>query len=66
VLLLSRTGQMIVTTEAGQLVLLRCNVDKLEEQGRIDALSDKTWNHPIVVDSRLFIRNGCEAVCYEL
>jgi outer membrane protein assembly factor BamB len=57
---------MIVTTETGQVVLLRCNAEKLEEQGRIDAVDGKTWNHPIVAEDRLFVRNAREAVCYEL
>jgi hypothetical protein len=29
-------------------------------------LNGKTWNHPIVVGDRLFVRNGTEAACYEL
>jgi hypothetical protein len=57
---------MIVTAEDGQIILLGCNTERLEEQGRITALRGKTWNHPIVAGDRLFVRNGREAVCYEL
>jgi outer membrane protein assembly factor BamB len=66
VVLLAASGQMIVTTESGQLVLLNCNAEKLEEQGRVDAVSGKTWNHPVLVGNRLFVRNASEAVCYGL
>lgn len=26
----------------------------------------KTWNHPVVVGGRLYIRNSQQAACYEL
>jgi len=55
-----------VVSEKGQLVLLRATPDGHQELGTIDALGDKTWNHPVVVGDRLFVRNAEEAVCYEL
>jgi len=47
-------------------VLLRATAEKHEELGKIEALSDKTWNHPVVVGDRLYLRNADEVVCYEL
>ena len=33
---------------------------------RIQALEGKTWNHPVLVDDLLFLRNSQEAACYRL
>jgi len=48
------------------LVLLRANPDRLEELAKLPALTGKSWNHPVVVGNRLYLRNAEEAVCYEL
>ncbi|MCA9129272.1 MAG: PQQ-binding-like beta-propeller repeat protein [Planctomycetales bacterium] len=66
VLLLADSGLLIVAAENGDLVLLRENPDEHEELARIKALSGKTWNHPVVVGDRLFLRNAEEAVCFQL
>lgn len=66
VLCLSDSNLLIVVAENGDLVLLRATPDKHEELARIAALDDKTWNHPVVVGDRLYIRNAVEAVCYRL
>jgi hypothetical protein len=29
-------------------------------------MEGKTWNHPVVVGDRLYIRNAEEAICYQL
>lgn len=66
VILLTPVGQMIVTTESGEAVLLAADPREHRELGRVQLLDGKTWNHPIVVDGQLFMRNGKEAVCLEL
>ena len=65
-LLLADSGLIIVVSEKGELVLVRATPEKHEELGRIEALGDKTWNHPVVVGDRLYVRNAAEVVCYEL
>jgi outer membrane protein assembly factor BamB len=65
-LLLADSDLIIVISETGELVLLRTNPDKLEELAKLPALTGKTWNHPIVIDDRLYLRNASEAVCYQL
>ncbi len=64
--LLEGVRQMLVTSEHGELVLLECDGTRPQELGRIPAVEGKTWNHPIVVRDRLFLRNGAEAVCFRL
>jgi outer membrane protein assembly factor BamB len=65
-ILLKNAGQIIVAAENGDAVLLRATPEKLDEIARIPVLNDKTWNHPIVVGNRLFLRSGKAAVCLQL
>lgn len=65
-LLLEDSGLIIVVSERGELVLLRATPEKHEELFKIQALNDKTWNHPIIVQGRLYLRNAKEVVCYHL
>jgi outer membrane protein assembly factor BamB len=65
-LLLADSDLIVVVTEKGELVLLRTNPEKLEEIFKIQALEGKTWNHPIVVGDKLYLRNAKEAVCFQL
>ena len=65
-ILLSDSDLILVISEKGQLVLLKANPEKQEELATIEALNGKTWNHPVVVGDRLFLRNAAEAVCYRL
>ncbi|MFN9602556.1 MAG: alcohol dehydrogenase, partial [Planctomycetota bacterium] len=64
--LLADSGLILVVSEKGELVLLRATPEKHQELAKIAALGDKTWNHPVVVGNRLYLRNAQEAVCYEM
>ena len=65
-LLLADSGLIVVVSEQGELVLLRATPEGHQELGKIEALGGKTWNHPVVVENRLYLRNAEEIVCYEL
>ncbi len=39
---------------------------KHTELAKLQVLEGKTWNHPVVVDDRLYIRNAQQAACYRL
>lgn len=65
-MLLSETGQLLIVSESGDLVLVKADPAKLVELGRITAIEGKTWNHPVLVGQYLFIRNGEEVACYRL
>lgn len=65
-ILLADSGLILVISEKGELALLRATSEKHQELGKIEALSDKTWNHPVVVGDRLYLRNAQEIVCYKL
>ena len=66
VMLLADQELLLVTSEAGELVLLAANPGQRRELGRFQALEGKTWNHPVVVGDKLLVRNGEEAACYQL
>lgn len=66
VLLLPDAGQLLVISETGELVLVKADPDKHVELGKFQALTGKTWNHPVVIGNRLYLRNAEEAACYEL
>jgi outer membrane protein assembly factor BamB len=66
ILLLPDAGQLLVLSEAGDLVLIRATPDKLDELARHKVLDGKTWNHPVLVGNRAFVRNAEEAACFEL
>lgn len=66
VLLLADQGVMIVSSEEGQAILLRCNPARSEELGRIEAVSGKSWNHPAIAGDRLFVRSDAEMACFQL
>ncbi len=64
--LLRNAKQIIVAAENGDAVLLQATPEKLTELARMPVLNDKTWNHPVVVSGKLFLRNGKSAVCLQL
>jgi outer membrane protein assembly factor BamB len=66
VLLLADQGVLLVQCEKGDVALVAANPDKHQELARIPALKGKTWNHPVIAHGKLFVRNGEEAVCFEL
>ena len=66
VLLLRDQDLMLVITEKGELVLLKTNPDKLEELAKLQAVEGVTWNHPVIANGKLFVRNAKEMVCYDL
>ncbi len=66
VLLQSESGLLIVMGEQGEVVLLKADPKSLTELSRIQAISGKTWNHPVLIGDRLYVRNAQEAACYQL
>ncbi|KAA1259227.1 outer membrane biogenesis protein BamB [Rubripirellula obstinata] len=66
VLLVKEMETLLIVTEKGDLVLAKVNPNKLEEIVRIASVEGITWNHPVIADGKLFVRNAEEMVCYEL
>jgi outer membrane protein assembly factor BamB len=66
VLLLVDQPALLVLSEKGEAVLVEPNPEKLVELGRFQAITGKTWNHPVIAHGRLYARNDEELACYDL
>jgi len=66
ILLLAEQGLLLVLTEMGELVLIKATPDEYTELTRLQAIEGKTWNHPVLVDDVLLIRNTQEMAAYRL
>ena len=57
---------IVVLTEDGDVVLVRATPERHEEVARFPAISGKTWNHPVIVDGRLLVRNISEMAAFDI
>jgi outer membrane protein assembly factor BamB len=60
------SGHLIVLSESGELALVRATPDGHDERVRFPAIAGKTWNHPVIVDGILLIRNLQEMAAFDL
>ncbi len=66
VLLLADQSLLLVISDMGKAVLLKATPQENDEVGNFQAINKKTWNHPVVVGGRLYVRNATEMACYDL
>jgi outer membrane protein assembly factor BamB len=66
ILLLESAGVLLVAAEDGRVHLVRADPNELVELGSFKALEGKTWNHPVVVGDKLYVRNSQEAAGFQL
>lgn len=60
------SGHLIVTSDTGDLALVKASPDKYTEVARFPALQGKTWNYPAIADGRLLLRNATEMAAYDI
>jgi outer membrane protein assembly factor BamB len=60
------SDHLIVTTDAGEIVLVKADPAAYAEVAKFSALSGKTWNVPALANGRLLVRNGSEMAAYNL
>jgi outer membrane protein assembly factor BamB len=60
------SGHLIVTTEEGEIALVRATPAGHTELARFPALEGRTWNCPAIANGRLLVRNATQMACYKL
>lgn len=66
VLLIAEQKLLLIISETGEAVLVKADPQRLNELGRFAALEGKTWNHPVIVRGKLYVRNAEEMACYDV
>jgi outer membrane protein assembly factor BamB len=65
-LLVGERGRLVIISEMGEAVLAEISPAGLKELGKFQALTGKTWNHPVVAAGKLLVRNSEDMACYDL
>jgi outer membrane protein assembly factor BamB len=66
ILLLENSAALLILSEQGQAVLVAADPTEHREIASFPALEGKTWNHPVLINNRLYVRNSEQAAAYKL
>ena len=59
-------GNLVITTEECEVVLVRATPEGHQEIARTKAVEGRTLNHPALVDGFLLVRNGAQMAAFDL
>lgn len=59
-------NHLVVLTEDGDVVLVNATPARHEEVARFSAIEGKTWNHPVIADGTLLVRNIQEMAAFDI
>ena len=60
------SGHLIVSSDSGELALVKATPQRYEEVARFAALDGKTWNYPAIAGGRLLVRNATQMAAYNI
>jgi outer membrane protein assembly factor BamB len=64
--LLLAGDRLLITTETGELALVRATPDRHEELARVPGIDGRTWNVPALEDGILLVRNAREMAAFDV
>ncbi|HLX42673.1 MAG TPA: PQQ-binding-like beta-propeller repeat protein [Bryobacteraceae bacterium] len=64
--LLLAGGYLVITTEQGDVVLVRATPEGHQELARFTAIEGRTWNIPAIDHGLLLVRNATEMACFRI
>src|SRR5919205_1355043 len=59
-------SHLIVTSDQGDVALVKATPDAYTEITRFTALKGQTWNYPAIANGRLLVRNSNEMAAYDI
>jgi outer membrane protein assembly factor BamB len=60
------SGHLIISTDNGELVLVRATPQQHTEVARFQAINGKTWNYPAIAGGKLLMRNANEMAAFNI
>ena len=57
---------LIVTSDKGEIALVKASPDGYTEVTRFPALEGQTWNYPAIASGRLLVRNSTQMAAYDI
>jgi len=60
------SDHLVITSEQGEVILLKADPAAHTELARFQALDGRTWNVPAISGGRLFVRNATEMAAYQI
>jgi outer membrane protein assembly factor BamB len=60
------SGNLIISSDSGELALVKATPDQYSEIARFSAIEGKTWNYPAIAGGRLLVRNANQMAAYNI
>jgi outer membrane protein assembly factor BamB len=60
------SGHLVITTETGDVALVKATPERHQEVARFSAIDGKTWNNPALANGLLLVRNTTEMACFRV
>ena len=58
--------RLIVLAENGEVALVKATPERFDEVAKFQAIEGKSWNHPVIADGRLLVRNIQEMAAFDI